>query len=76
MKPTCLQHGILATQEDMWLPVVSFDEVVLQKDLVHSHNQHSVDIIFYPNTWQHGELSRLILAIRGNNIKMQFKSEF
>lgn len=50
MKPTCFQHGILATQEDMWLPVVSVDEVVLQKDLVHSNNQHSVDIIFYPNT--------------------------
>lgn len=50
MEPTCLWHGILATQEDMWSPVVRFDEVVLQKDLVNSHHKHRVDIIFYPNT--------------------------
>lgn len=44
--------------KERWiLPVVGFDEVVLHEDLIHSHHQHSVDIILYPNTGSHGKLS-------------------
>lgn len=68
-----LQQSILTTQEDMLSPVVSFSEVPLQKDLIHSHHQHSIDVIFHSNTWHHGVLSWLILTVKkkGNNIKKQ-----
>lgn len=43
------------------LPVIGFDEIVLHEHLIHSHHQHSIDIILHPYTGTQGELCWLVL---------------
>lgn len=52
---------ILAKESGRLLPVVGFDEVILHKDLIHSHHQNCIDVVLHPNTRPHGELCGLVL---------------